>query len=194
MNVSRETVERLTMFEAAVLKWNKAINLVSAAHSNDVMDRHIRDSLQIADHVEFQQNWLDMGSGGGFPGLVMAIVAKDVSPGTQFSLVESDKRKCAFLLSVIGDLGLNAKVHSQRVESYQSNAFDTISARALAPLSKLIELSKPFCHDATTCIFPKGRTHLAELAEAQKKWTFDYDLVQSTTDSSAALFKIRNIA
>ncbi len=190
--VSRETQQRFEEFETAVLKWNTTINLVSASQSRFLKHRHILDSAQIAEVVDFPKIWLDMGSGGGFPGIVMAIIAKERAPETRFCLVESDRRKCAFLMSVASQMDLRVTVHPNRIEAFEGPKAGVISARALAPLSQLISWSRPFATEETVGIFPKGQTHLEELKEAQNQWTFDAELVQSQTDSSAAIIKIRN--
>ena len=191
--VSRETDETLDDFAQLLLKWNKSINLISKSTISEVRERHINDSLQIIQHIEFQDTWLDMGSGGGLPGIVLAIAAKGRGADTKFTLVESDQRKCAFLRTATLQFDLNISVVSERVENIQHHPVDHISARALAPLSQLLTYAKPFFAPTTIAVFPKGQNHQAELIEAQKHWTFEAELLESNTQASAAIVLIRNL-
>ena len=130
-NVSRETLDRLLTFQSLVRKWNPAINLVSRADLSDLWGRHILDSVQIFDLLPPNASiWCDFGSGGGFPGLVVAILAKEKAPALKTVLIESDKRKSVFLRQVVNDLGLNAKVLSERIDEASPQSADVVSARA----------------------------------------------------------------
>lgn len=191
--VSRETNAMLDGFVQLLLKWNKSINLIAKSTTSEVRERHVDDSVQIAQHIQFRNTWLDMGSGGGLPGIVLAIVAKGQGADTAFTLVESDQRKCAFLRTAALQFNLNVTVISERIESISNFEADHISARALAPLGQLLTYAKPFFAEHTLAIFPKGQNHQAELDEARKHWTFEAELVESSTDAFAAIVLIRNL-
>lgn len=193
IDVSRETNEALDDFAQLLLKWNKSINLIAKSTISEVRERHIEDSVQIARHIQFKDTWLDMGSGGGLPGIVLAIIAKGQGAKTVFTLVESDQRKCAFLRTAALQFGLNVTVVSERVENIQNFEADHISARALAPLTQLLAYSKPFFAKDTLAVFPKGQNHQAELLEARNHWTFEAELIESDTQASAAIMLIRNL-
>ncbi|MGV6840323.1 MAG: 16S rRNA (guanine(527)-N(7))-methyltransferase RsmG [Planktomarina sp.] len=187
-------MENLQRFSEMVEKWNKSINLVSKLGEDDIFQRHVLDSLQIVQHVQFGETWVDFGSGGGFPGVVLAIAAKELNPDTQFTFVESDKRKCAFLTAVIAEFKLNAKPIPKRIEQIDPIRASHISARALAPLDVLLGYSLPHFGPNTLAVFPKGATHKEELDKAQKQWNFDCDLIKSSTNPDAALLMVRNLS
>lgn len=194
MNVSRETSDRLSMYEALLKKWNPAINLVSKASLPEMKTRHFADSTQLFRLMPPEAKvWVDIGSGGGFPGLVCAIISAELSPETQFNLVESDLRKATFLRSVSREVGISVNVYSERIEKMDSFNADTISARALAPLGGLLEFAKPHLRENGVALFPKGENYRAELAAARKKWQFECEEYESTTDSKSVVLKIRNI-
>ena len=194
-NVSRETFSLLERLAALVEKWNKSINLISKSTVPNLWERHILDSVQIyhATQVNFKR-WLDIGSGAGFPGLVLAILANEKNIDGEIILVESDKRKCAFLYTVRRDLNLNLSIINRRIEEcYPQNA-DIISARALANLTKLFDLSFNHKCENTTFIFPKGRSWQEELVAAEKTWNFSWEAVNSITDSQAVVLKIGELS
>ncbi|MBT3710487.1 MAG: 16S rRNA (guanine(527)-N(7))-methyltransferase RsmG, partial [Gammaproteobacteria bacterium] len=144
VNVSRETIEALEHFAALIEKWTVKINLISKASLADLWDRHILDSAQLLKICPRNiQNWLDLGSGGGLPGVVVAILAKELIPKLTMTLVESDKRKSVFLRTAIRELELNAKVLNARIEKTAPLQADVISARALAELDVLLALAEP---------------------------------------------------
>lgn len=192
-NVSRETVERLRAFEALVQKWNPTINLVSKNDISNLWERHILDSLQVPLICENYQKWVDIGSGGGFPGLIIAIVAMEKNPSAEHVLIESDLRKCTFLRTVARELHLNAKVITARIEEAPRQGADVISARALATLDRLFAFAERHIRADGLAVFPKGRTAAAEISEAEQNWTFSYRSVQSTTSPEASLLVCRNI-
>ena len=194
-NVSRETFSLLERLAALVEKWNKSINLISKSTVPNLWERHILDSVQIyhATQVNFKR-WLDIGSGAGFPGLVLAILAKEKNIGGEIILVESDKRKCAFLYTVRRDLNLNLSIINKRIEECDPQNADIISARALANLTKLFDLSFNHKCENTTFIFPKGRSWQEELVAAEKTWNFSWEAVNSITDSQAVVLKIGELS
>ena len=194
-NVSRETFSLLERLAALVEKWNKSINLISKSTVPNLWERHILDSVQIyhATQVNFK-SWLDIGSGAGFPGLVLAILAKEKNIDGEIILVESDKRKCAFLYTVRRDLNLNLSIINKRIEECDPQNADIISARALANLTKLFDLSFNHKCENTTFIFPKGRSWQEELVAAEKTWNFSWEAVNSITDSQAVVLKIGDLS
>lgn len=194
-DVSRETLSLLERLSDLVKKWNKSINLISKSTVPNLWERHILDSAQIfyANHGNFKK-WLDIGSGAGFPGLVLAILAKEENIDGEIVLVESDKRKCAFLHTARRDLNLNLTIINNRLEDCDVQKADIISARALADLATLFELSFKHMSRKTTFIFPKGKSWQEELFVAGKTWNFSWEAVNSITDSQAVVLKIGDLA
>ena len=193
-SVSRETLERLEVYEALLIKWNAAINLVSPQTLSQVWSRHFLDSAQIFDlSPPDTRHWADLGSGGGFPGMVVAILAKEHRPDMQVSLVESDQRKSAFLGTVARTLDLSVHIHPKRIEQLAPLQADILSARALASLTQLFAFSERHLSPDGTALFSKGIRWREELAEAQKTWSFSYDAVPSRTDADAVILKIEGL-
>jgi len=194
-NVSRETFSLLERLGTIVEKWNKNINLISKSTVPNLWERHILDSVQIyyATQGNFKR-WLDIGSGAGFPGLVVAILASEKSDDSEIVLVESDKRKCAFLHTVRRELNLNLSIINNRIDDCDAQNSDIISARALANLTKLLELSFKHMCENTTFIFPKGRSWREEIVAAEKTWNFSWEAVNSITDSQAVVLKIGELS
>jgi 16S rRNA (guanine527-N7)-methyltransferase len=195
-DVSRETLERLHRYEALLKKWNPAINLVSPQTLRDVWTRHFHDSAQIYEMAPTTDAtiWADLGAGGGFPGLVIAILAAEKQPGLTVTLVESDQRKAAFLMTVVRELGLRAHILSERIEAISPLGADILSARALAPLPKLLEFAELHLKPGGVALFPKGAKWRDELSEAQKTWRFDVICHASVTDSEATVLKISGVS
>jgi 16S rRNA (guanine527-N7)-methyltransferase len=194
LTVSRETFAALQTFEALVQRWGSAINLVSKSALADVWDRHIADSAQVfAFCPQSAQTWVDLGSGGGFPGIVVAVLAKNKKPDLRVTLVESDLRKATFLRQAAQTLDLNVNVVSERIESLRPLRADVLSARALAPLTQLLEYANHHLAESGVAIFAKGVRHAEEIAIAQTTWAFDLDVRSSQSDAEAAILVIRNI-
>ena len=192
--VSRETFVALQTFEALVRRWGSAINLVSKSSLAEVWERHIADSAQVfAFCPASARSWVDLGSGGGFPGIVVAILTKDVNPQLHVTLVESDLRKATFLRQAAQSLDLKLTVVSERIESLSGLHGDVLSARALAPLTQLLGFADKHLANAGVAIFQKGARHLEELEQASTAWTFDVDIQRSLSDAEAAILVIRNI-
>jgi 16S rRNA (guanine527-N7)-methyltransferase len=193
-NVSRETLDKLLAYVALLEQWQPRINLVAGATLPDVWHRHIADSAQLLALAPKSRNWLDIGSGAGFPGLVIAIMAHG-SAGLRVTLIESDRRKCAFLAEVARHTGISVEIHTARIEQIATQrmlgAVDVVSARALAPLVRLIPLSLPFFGDATLGLFPKGRDAESEVTQARAAWDFDVEMTPSLTDAAARIVAIR---
>lgn len=192
-DVSRETKEKLDDFARLVSKWNQRINLVSKTDVRHLWDRHIVDSVQIASLAQNPENWLDLGSGGGFPSIVVAIVVQDKKTQNMVC-VESDARKCVFLKTAVRELGLNVNVQQVRAEDFLvTEPFEMVSARALAPLTKLLEYSTPLIKRSGFAIFPKGKNWKEEVRKAERSWSFDLDVIESLTDPEAAVLRLNNI-
>lgn len=189
--VSRETWDRLDAFVALVVKWQRAVNLVSAASLPAIWDRHILDSLQMARLAPAAQTWVDLGSGGGFPGIVIAAERPDLL----VHLVESDQRKAAFLRESGRALGLNVSVHCERIEVFTARQagekFDVVSARALASLDRLIELAYPLLKSGAVGLFLKGAGLSGELTDARKSWMFQHEILPSVTSAEAGVLILR---
>ncbi len=193
-NVSRETMDDLKAFEALVKKWTKKINLVSSGDVAQIWDRHIIDSIQVYSSAPRVGRWLDIGSGGGFPGIVAAILAKADTPKREFTLIDSDQRKCAFLRTVARELSLNVKVLAQRVESIEPMGAEVLSARALDDLDGLLVHAERHLAPVGTALFPKGANWRKEHEAAQKNWSYEIDLIKSTTNPDATILKIKELS
>jgi 16S rRNA (guanine527-N7)-methyltransferase len=194
-DVSRETIERLDVLVAELTKWQRIKNLVGPATLDEVWTRHIADSLQLLALAPEAKTWLDLGSGAGFPGLVIAIAGAERALAV--SLVESNSRKCAFLRQAARLAGVKVIVHESRlgtiVPNYVGKA-DIVSARALAPLADLLAWTEPLLTTGTIGLFPKGRDAAVELTLAEQSWTFKAETLPSLTDSEARIFRITSLA
>lgn len=194
LNVSRETLDALHDFEALVQRWNPAINLVSKSTLPELWTRHIVDSAQIFGFCPgTATSWVDVGSGGGFPGIVVGILARELKPELHLVLVESDLRKATFLRQACQSLKIATVVRSERIESLPPLAADVISARALAPLTDLLAHAERHLAPSGVAIFPKGARFAAEVDNARTQWAFDVDTYPSLSDAEAAILVVRNI-
>jgi len=193
-NVSRETIERLEAFEQLVLKWTKKINLISAGDSRQIWDRHIVDSVQVYNLAPSNGDWLDIGSGGGFPGIVAAILSKDIAPERRFILVDSDQRKCAFLRTAARELQLNVTVKAERVEKMEPVVAEVLTARALDDLNNLLGYAERHLARAGVAIFPKGANWKNEHVVAQRHWSYQFEAVISATNPEATILKIKELS
>lgn len=192
-DVSRETIERLREYEKLALKWTKKINLVSAGDASQIWERHILDSVQIYDLAPVDGDWIDIGSGGGFPGVVAAIIAKEKMPSRLFTLVDSDQRKCAFLRTVNRELNLNIKVFAERVEEMKPVDAEVLSARALDDLTGLLAHAARHLSPKGIALFPKGSQWRKEHEEAQNHWSYDLEVIKSETNPEATILKIKEL-
>ena len=194
LNVSRETHAKLQEHLGIVAKWNSRINLVSGASLAEGWLRHVLDSAQLWGAAPTDSiTWLDIGSGAGFPGLVIAIIAQELAPDLRVSLVESDRRKSVFLLQAVRELGLQVVVRAARLENLEAAGAAVISARALAPLDTLLQGAKRHLQPGGVALFPKGQNFSHELLAAQRRWQFDCDVLPSKTDPRAVILRIGNI-
>jgi 16S rRNA (guanine527-N7)-methyltransferase len=190
--VSRETQERLAVLVSELRRWQSAKNLVSGATLDQVWTRHVADSLQLVGHAPEARRWLDLGSGGGFPGLVLGIRLAEM--GGHIDLVESNSRKCAFLRHAARLTGAAVTVHAARIEDVVdgfAGKTDVVTARALAPLPILLEWCKELLRSGVTGVFPKGQHLEAELTAASKSWKIQASAFPSVTDSAARILVIR---
>lgn len=193
-SVSRETFAKLEAFEALVRHWNPAINLVSASTLPEFWQRHIVDSAQLFSLCpKDAKSWVDLGSGGGFPGLVVTILAKEAQPDMRVTLVESDLRKATFLRQAVRSLGIGAAVISDRAETVPPLDADVLSARALAPLTGLLTFARRHLQTDGVALFSKGERFEEEVAEARKLWSFDVETQPSLSHPGAAILVIRKI-
>ncbi|MGR3248612.1 MAG: 16S rRNA (guanine(527)-N(7))-methyltransferase RsmG [Paracoccus sp. (in: a-proteobacteria)] len=193
-DVSRETEEKLREFLILLRKWNPRINLVAPDTLQHAQFRHVEDCLQLAEIVSRPKgSWVDLGSGGGFPGLILAIACQD-HPAT-FTLIESDRRKSAFLRTVARDLDLsNVVIMAERAEKVPTMHATQVSARALAPLDRLLMMVVHHMAPHGTAWLMKGRTWREECDAARHLWSFDLEAFQSKTDPDAAILKITGVS
>ncbi|TIV71262.1 MAG: 16S rRNA (guanine(527)-N(7))-methyltransferase RsmG [Mesorhizobium sp.] len=192
--VSRETFERLQAFEQLFLKWNRSINLAAPSTLDDVWRRHILDSAQLARIAPAAMRWADLGSGGGFPGLVLGFLLAE-RPGASIDLVESNRKKASFLQSVIGQFDLPARVLAKRIDDSYPLVFapEIVTARALAALPDLLDLSAPWLTNGARGLFHKGRDYRAEVEESAHRWAFDLVEHSSMTDPHGVILEITDL-
>lgn len=191
--VSRETEQRLDAIVALLVKWQRTINLVAPATLPHVWTRHVADSLQLVPLAGEATRWVDLGSGGGFPGLVVAAVLAE-RPGADVTLVESDSRKAAFLREAARIAELPVTVLPVRIEQAApriAQGVEIVSARALAPLPKLLDLAAPFLAQGATGLFLKGQDVDNELTEAAKSWRIKTEIRDSLTDASGHILIVQ---
>ncbi len=202
-DVSRETLDRLVIYARLLERWQATINLVAPGTVPVLWHRHFADSAQILRLAPEGRplHWLDLGSGGGFPGLVIAVMLAECV-GARVTLMESDLRKGAFLREVVRETGLArlglVDIVTGRVESAANQAkvgpVDVVSARAMAPLPKLLGWALPYFGAETIGLFLKGRDAELELAEARRLYRFDAELVPSMTDRQGQVVTLRQLA
>lgn len=191
LDVPRETRDRLRVLGELVAKWSPRINLISPGSVRDMWARHIYDSAQLWPLApEAASSWVDLGAGGGFPGLVIAVIAAEARPQLTVTLVESDARKCAFLNEAARVLEVTVFVERRRIETPPRRRYDVVSARALASLEDLLRLSAPYGKPDSVMLFPKGARAETELTEAADAWHCRIDRIASRTDPSAVILKL----
>lgn len=188
-SIPAQTRDRLVAYAELLTIWSARLNLVSRHDLPHLWPRHILDSLQLADYVPRDlPHAIDLGSGAGFPGLVLAIAT-----GVPFHLVESDQRKSAFLREAARITGAPATIHPVRIESLTIAATPLVTARALAPLDRLLPLTQPLLAPNGTCLFLKGANLASELEAARQHWHMECDHFASRTSPDAAIIRIRNL-
>jgi 16S rRNA (guanine527-N7)-methyltransferase len=194
-HVSRETLEKLDIYRDLLLKWQGTVNLVSPGTVQEVWSRHFLDSvqlLQMFDHVPGK--WVDLGSGAGFPALVCAIAHPPVEKAIDFILVESDTRKCAFLRRVAQETDTRIIIRNARAESLAPLEADVVTARALAPLPRLLPLVHRHLAPQGIALLQKGARHAEELELARADWQMDVETIASVTSADAVILRLRNLA
>ncbi|MDP4991498.1 MAG: 16S rRNA (guanine(527)-N(7))-methyltransferase RsmG [Marivita lacus] len=193
MNVSRETKERLDIYLELLRKWSPKINLVSQESLKDAGNRHFDDSLQVASLCpKDAKSWVDLGSGGGFPGAVVAIALGDRD--IDITLIEGDQRKATFLRTVSRETKTPFAVIAERIENVPPMKSDIISARALAPLEELLGFAEQHLAPTGVAFFMKGESWRTEVDAAQKKWRFACKAHTSVTHPDAAILEIGGLS
>lgn len=192
VNVSRETEAKLRHYLALLLKWQKAVNLVSPATLNQAWERHFVDSIQLISYIpNHVKTVVDFGSGAGFPGMIIAICRPDL----EVILIESDSKKCSFLKTVSRETETPVSIINERIEAIPAVKVDLVTARALTSLQDLLSFSLPYAqlHTGVVLLFPKGKRADEEIREAQAIYRFDIETFQSVTDQDAKTLRISNL-
>lgn len=194
--VPRETIHRLSRYAELLAHWQKSTNLVAASTLPQLWGRHFADSAQLRTLAQNARLWLDLGSGAGFPGLVIAILEAG-RPDFRMHLVESNRKKCAFLAEVARETTAPVSIHAERIEDFAKSAEriipEVVSARALAPLPRLFELATPFFGETTRGLFLKGREAEHEIEAASTAWDFTARLYPSLTASDSSIVEVTGL-
>lgn len=194
LDVSRETLDRLEIYYELLRKWNPKINLVAPSTLAVARRRHFLDSFQLLSKAPTDwRRWVDLGSGGGFPGLVVAIAVAETHASGKVTLIEADARKATFLRAVARETDIPVSVVCERIEHASPSNADIVSARALAPLPKLLEYVSRHCRADGTALLLKGAKADSEVSEARKYWHFVLRESSSLTDSTATILEIREL-
>jgi len=191
--VSRETADRLEVYAELLRRWQRAMPLVAEADLPDLYRRHFADCAQVLTIMPEARRWVDIGSGAGLPGLVVALVGGE---GTQVDLIEANRRKCAFLREVIRETGAPARVHEGRAEALLEGwqtPVEVVLGRAVAPLAKLLRLALPLMCEGVSAAFHKGRDYEREIAEATLTWEFDLVRHDSRIGGGGVILEISNL-
>jgi 16S rRNA (guanine527-N7)-methyltransferase len=192
--VSREIAERLDRYVTLLLDWQQRMNLIAPSTIPQIWTRHLADSLQLLDLAPHAKNWIDLGSGAGFPGLAIACALADV-PDVEVHLVESNGKKANFLREAARHIGVPVTVHGVRIEDFAKNSPaqpDIVTARALAPLNEILSLAHPFSEKGAQGLFLKGQDVAFELTNAAKYWKFEPVLVPSKTSPNSRIVSVRH--
>lgn len=188
--VSRETMDRLELYHALLLKWQRTINLVAPSTIEAAWSRHFTDSTQLFDLApKAASRWLDLGSGGGFPGLVIAAMAVEVRPNLKVILVESDIRKCGFMREAARKMDLSVDILPQRIADIPLQNANVVSARALCSLPSLINHASRHAAPGACLLFLKGISHKGELETIPRDWQTAVETIQSQTDPDAVVLR-----
>jgi 16S rRNA (guanine527-N7)-methyltransferase len=194
-HVSRETSQRLSRFVAFLLDRQRTTNLIAASTIPIIWSRHVADSLQLLALAPDARRWVDLGSGGGFPGMVIACALAD-APGAHVHLIESIRKKAAFLRDAIRETGVPATVHHGRIEDIAprlAGETEIVTARAVAPLKELLTMINPFLERGAQALLMKGQDVDAELTQAAKYWTIDHTAVPSQTSPTGRILIVRHL-
>lgn len=196
LRVSRETLERLRHFAELFAKWSRSINLVAASTQSDMWTRHVADSAQIFALSPEPKQWVDLGSGGGFPGVITAILLAESGAGW-VHLIESNHKKAGFLRVALSETGARGTVHACRIEEAHQRIqhCDSISARALAVLDVLFDFAAPWAerNPDLRCFFHKGRDYQTEVDKAHGSWSFDLLQHRSAIEADSVILEIAHL-
>lgn len=194
LSLSEGAMDQLLTLKALVEKWTPRINLVSKASIVDIWARHFEDSAALClDPLEPGGHWVDLGAGGGFPGLVVAVILRDKGLSTAVTLIEADLRKSIFLREATRHLGLTVDIISERAEKLAPLNASVVSARALASLDGLCALAERHLGPEGICLFPKGERFAEEVETARKSWRFDLEARENLDHKGSALLVLRNL-
>jgi len=193
MDPGPDVMARLDAFLAILTTWNARMNLVGPSALADFWGRHAYDSAQLLSHAPEARIWADLGAGAGFPGIVLAIFLRD-NANTKVHLIESMAKRCAFLRSVSMDLDLPTLIHNSRAESLHLSPVDVVTARALAPMPRLLEYAHPLLKGSAVGLFLKGRDVDRELEEARKSWRFEVSLSPSASDPEGRIVSLKRLS
>ncbi|MFI0846712.1 16S rRNA (guanine(527)-N(7))-methyltransferase RsmG [Mesorhizobium sp. IMUNJ 23232] len=192
--VSRETFSVLQDFLVEFQRWNRVTNLVASSTVEELWDRHVLDSAQLRRLSPPTTRWVDLGSGGGFPGLILAILLRE-TPGAHVHLIESNRKKASFLQTMTGLFALPATVHAQRIEDACAKIEppQAVSSRALASLTQLLGLAEPFLSGGAVGLFHKGREYRREIEESSHSWSYDLIEHASAVESQSVILEISGL-
>jgi 16S rRNA (guanine527-N7)-methyltransferase len=189
IDVSRETFDRLALYHSLLVKWQAKVNLVGPDTVSDAWRRHFLDSLQLQKYIENRNAHIaDIGSGAGFPGVVLALSGYD-----NMHVVESDAKKTLFMREVARVTNTKITVHHNRIEKTDLDTIAYVTSRALAPLEKLFSLTTHFVSHETICLFHKGKNYITDIQDAKKHWSFDVEVLPSITDTEGVILRIENL-
>lgn len=194
-NVSRETYSKLELYCQTLIEWQNKINLVSNNSLQDVWNRHFADSAQLFKLIpDNAKTLVDIGSGAGFPGMVLAIISNEKTPYLKTTLVESIRKKTLYLNYVKDSIDVkNLEIINDRAESIKNQKYDVITSRAVTALANLLAYAEKLLDKNGICIFPKGSNYQKEIDDAKKIWKFSLDVVQSSTSEEGKILIISNL-
>jgi 16S rRNA (guanine527-N7)-methyltransferase len=192
-NVSRETIEKLNKYKDFLLSSNKSINLIGKTTENQIFTRHFLDSAQIYDLIEDKSEIIDLGSGAGFPGVVLKILMDNNKIDGNITLIDKSPKKCKFLQDLSDKLSLNLKIVNLKIENFKINKISTVVSRAFKKTVDTIDIILKNNDKIRNIILIKGKTYQQEIEEARKKYTFDVEKFRSITSDESYILKISNI-
>ncbi len=193
-NVSRETFSKLEVYHSSLLEWQNKFNLVSKNSLDDAWNRHFIDSIQLVEYIpDDAKSLIDMGSGAGFPGMVLAILLNERTPYLKVTLVESITKKTLYLNHVKETASVKVEIINGRVEQIKNRKFDVVTSRAMTSLIDLLDYAYPFLNKKGVCVFPKGKSWNEEVNIAKNKWNFNFEVFDSKTSEEGKIILIRNL-
>jgi 16S rRNA (guanine527-N7)-methyltransferase len=192
-NVSRETIEKLNKYKDFLLSSNKSLNLIGKTTENQIFTRHFADSAQIYDLIEHKSEIVDLGSGAGFPGVILKILMDDKKIAGNITLIDKSPKKCKFLQDLSNKLGLTLKIINLKIENFNFNKISTVVSRAFKKTIDTIDILLKNNDKIINIILIKGKTYQQELEDAKKKYTFDVKKFRSITSDESYILKISNI-